>query len=193
MNDDDLRALLRSADPSSGRPPLGDERIRGIVAAAERDSLGGTNSPAPRRRRRLFAGASIGAAVTAAAGILIAGLVATPAVQAPGPSENSASCAPASVESLRDFDTVYEATATNVDGGNVTLQVTRVFAGSPGRTLTVPQQRDPADPDGAGLFLVGDSYLIASADDYISDCDSGPATDALRQLYSRAFPSSTNE
>ncbi|MDQ1112344.1 hypothetical protein QE418_001792 [Microbacterium testaceum] len=191
MNDDDLRALLRDADPGRGQQPLDDARIRRIVAAAERDGLGGTGEPAPRRRRRLFAGASIGAAATAAAGLLIAGLVATPAVQAPGPSETSASCAPTSVESLRDSDTAYEATAITVVGDDVTLEVTRVFAGSPGRTLTVPQQHDPANPDGAGLFVAGESYLIASADEYISDCDSGPATDALRQIYARAFPSPT--
>jgi len=189
MNDDDLKALLRRADTSSAQQPLDETRIRRIVAAAERDSLDGNSAPAPQRRRRLFAGASIGAAATAAAGLIVAGLVASPAIQTPGPSENTASCAPTSIASLQDSDTAYEATATTINGENVTLQVTKVFTGSPGQTLTVPQQ---TSTNGGDLFVAGKAYLIASADDYISECDSGLATDALRQLYAHAFPSPTN-
>ncbi|MDQ1131130.1 hypothetical protein [Microbacterium sp. SORGH_AS_0888] len=192
MNDDDLRALLRKADPSNGQKPLDDGRIRRIVAAAERDSLDGQSAPAPRRGRRLFAGVSIGAVATAAAGLVIAGLVATPAIQAPGPDETSATCAPVSVDSLREFDTAYEATATAIKGDNVTLQVTQIFAGSPSKTLTVPQPGDPSTAEGGGLFAVGKTYLVASADDYVSDCDSGLATDDLRQLYLEAFTTPTN-
>ena len=189
MNDDELRALMRKADPSAGHPPLDDARIRRVVAAAERD---GTTGPAPaatRTKKRLFAGVSIGAAATAAAGALIAGLVATPAIQAPGPGpdETPAVCETPSVESLGEFDTAYEATATAVTGDDVTLTVTTVFAGSPGATLTVEQV-----PDGTGvLFATGQTYLVASTDGFISPCESGPATDGLRQLYTRAFTAST--
>jgi len=190
MNDDDLRELLRKADPSNGQKPLDDGRIRRIVAAAERDSLSGQNAPSPQRGR-LFAGVSIGAVATAAVGLVIASLVATPAIQAPGPDDTSQTCAPVSVDSLREFDTAYEATATAINGDNVTLQVTHTFAGSPPKELTVPQPDDPSAPDGGGLFAVGKTYLIASADNYISDCDSGITTDDLRQLYLEAFTTPT--
>lgn len=192
MNDDDLKALLRKADPSNGQKPLDDGRIRRIIAAAERDSLSDQRAPTPQRGRRLFAGVSIGAAATAAAGLVIAGLVATPAIQAPGPDDTSQTCAPVSVDGLREFDTAYEATATAIKGDDVTLQVIRIFAGSPSKIIITPQPGDPDTPDGGGLFAVGKTYLVASADDYISECDSGLATDDLRQLYLQAFTTSTN-
>ncbi|MDR6692511.1 hypothetical protein J2X55_003456 [Microbacterium sp. 1154] len=192
MNDDDLRALLRKADPSNGQQPLDDGRVRRIVAAAERDSLSVQSAPTSQRGRRLFAGVSIGATATAAAGLVIAGLVATPAIQAPGPDDTSQTCAPVSIDSLRDFDTAYEATATAVQGDNVTLEVTRIFAGSPPKTVTVPQPGDPTTADGGDLFAVGKTYLITSQDGYISQCDSGLATGDLRQLYFDAFHTPTN-
>lgn len=190
MNDDDLRALMRQADPSAGDPRLDDARIRRIVAAAERDDLAGNTATAPRHRRRLFAGVSLGAAATAGAAALIAGLVATPAIQAPGPGpdETPAACQAPTVASLQEFDTAYEATATAVSGENVTLTVTEVFAGTPGTTLTVEQVQE----DTGVLFTAGQTYLVAATDDFISPCDSGPATDALRQLYTTAFGTSSN-
>jgi len=189
MNDDDLRALMRKADPTTGDPRLDDARIRRIVAAAERDDLAGETANAPRRRRRLFAGVSIGAAATAGATALIAGLVATPAIQAPGPGpdETPAACEAPTVASLQEFDTAYEATATTVTGDDVTLTVTQVFAGSPGATLTVEQVQE----DTGVLFTAGQSYLVAATDDFISPCDSGPATPTLRQLYTTAFETSS--
>ena len=187
MNDDDLRALMRQADPTTGDPRLDDARIRRIVAAAERDDLAGTTASAPRRRRRLFAGISLGAAATAGAAALIAGLVATPAIQAPGPDEAPAACQAPTVASLQEFVTAYEATATTVTGENVTLTVTEVFAGTPGTTLTVEQVQE----DTGVLFTAGQTYLVAATDDFISPCDSGPATDALRQLYTTAFGTSS--
>jgi len=188
MNDDDLKRMLRDADPSAGQPPLDDARIRRLVAAAERDGLAGQTAPASRHRRRLFAGVSIGAAATAAAAALIAGLVATPAIQAPGPDETRAACGTPSVESLGEFDTAYEATATAVAGDEVTLEVKEVFAGSPGTSLTVEQVEDGSTE----VFTTGQTYLIASADGFISPCESGLATDALRQLYVRAYGAPTN-
>lgn len=190
MNDDDLRALMRQADPTTGDPRLDDARIRRIVAAAERDDLAEKTATAPRRRRRLFAGVSIGAAATAGAAALIAGLVATPAIQAPGPGpdETPAACQAPTVANLQEFDTAYEATATAVTGENVTLTVTEVFAGTPGTTLTVEQVQE----DTGVLFTAGQTYLVAATDDFISPCDSGPATDALRQLYTTAFKTSSS-
>lgn len=190
MNDDDLRALMRQADPTTGDPSLDDARIRRIVAAAERDDLASNTATAPRHRRRLFAGVSLGAAATAGAAALIAGLVATPAIQAPGPGpdETPAACQAPTVASLQEFDTAYEATATAVTGENVTLTVTEVFTGTPGTTLTVEQVQE----DTGVLFTAGQTYLVAATDDFISPCDSGPATDALRQLYTTAFGTSSN-
>ena len=164
--------------------------MRRYEPAAKRRGLTGTTATAPRRRRRLFACFSLGAAATAAAGALIAGLVATPAIQAPapGPDETRAACQAPTVASLQEFDTAYEATATTVTGENVTLTVTEAFAGSPGATLTVEQVQE----DTGVLFTAGQTYLVAATDDFISPCDSGPATDALRQLYTTAFWTSSN-
>ncbi|MDF2991166.1 MAG: hypothetical protein K0S37_1680 [Microbacterium sp.] len=179
--DDDLRALMRRADPSAAQPPLDDARIRRVVAAAERDGL----APARRKRPRLLvAGASIGAAATAAGTLLIAGLVATPAVQSPGPTGGSITCEAPTDAALRENDTAYEATAMSITDGTVTLAVTTVFAGTPGRTVELPQIEAPA---GGDLFVAGESYLVASTGGFATDCLTGPATAQLRDAYVRAF------
>ena len=186
-DDDDLKALLRRADPSAGHTPLDDARIRRLVAAAERDDRA-RGARARRRPRLLVTGASIGAVATAVAGVLIAGLLATPAVQAPTPPETSAACASPNVESLGEYDTAYEATVTAVDHDDVTLRVTTVFAGDPGQTVNVSQI---SDGDGHPVFVTGRSYLVASADGFISRCDTVPTTAALRDLYQRSFGGSS--
>lgn len=180
--DDDLKALMRRADPSADSPPLDDVRIRRVVAAAERDD------PARARRTRprfLIAGASVGAAVTAAAAALIAGLVATPAVQAPGPTGGAITCEAPTDAALRANDTAYEATVTRIDDGVATLRVTTTFAGTPGATVEIPQMTDPAT--GGDLFVVDHAYLVASTGGFASDCLTGPATDELRRAYVDAF------
>ncbi len=180
--DDDLKALMRRADPSAASPPLDDVRIRRVVAAAERDN------PAPARRRHprfLIAGASLGAAATAAAAVLIAGLIATPAVQAPGPTGGAIACDAPTYAALRANDTAYEATATEVDDGVVTLTVTTTYAGDPGASAEIPQMTDPATGD--DLFVVSHAYLVASTGGFASDCLTGPATDELRRAYVSAF------
>lgn len=183
MTDDDLRALLRGADPSRGKPPLDETRVRRVVAAAERDALDGRRARPLRHPRRLFAGVSLGAVAAAAGGVFIAGLVTTPVVQATAPPETVA-CTPPDVESLGEWDTAYEATVMTVSGEDVALQVTAVYLGAPGPAVTVSQEEGA---DGGDLFVTGRSYLVVSADDDVSRCDSGPATAELRDLYARAF------
>ena len=180
-DDNDLKALMRRADPTAAHPPLDDARIRRVVAAAERDGA----SPARRKRPRLIvAGASLGAAATAAGALLIAGLVSTPVAQAPGPTGGATTCTAPTESALRANDTAYEATATTVDDGVVTLAVTTVFAGDPGRTVELPQMEAPT---GGDLFTVGQVYLVASAGGFATDCVTGPATADLRAMYEEAF------
>lgn len=188
IEDDDLKALMRSADPSAASPLLDDTRIRRIVAAAERD-----NPTAARRKRARFliAGTSLGAAVTAAASVLIAGLVATPSVQAPGPMRGAVTCDAPTDAALRANDTAYEATATRIDDGVVTLRVTTTFVGNPGTTVEIPQMSDPET--GGDLFAVGRAYLVASNGGFASDCLTGPATDELRRAYASAFGTGTTD
>lgn len=180
--DDDLKALMRRADPSAASAPLDDARIRRVVAAAERDD------PVPSRRRRprfLIAGASLGAAATAAGAVIIAGLVATPAVPAPGPTGGAITCDAPTDAALRTNDTAYEATATRIDDGVVTLTVTTTFLGDPGASAEIPQMSDPET--GGDLFVVGHAYLVASTGGFASECLTGPATDELRRAYVSAF------
>ncbi|MDF2918422.1 hypothetical protein [Microbacterium sp. NPDC086615] len=180
-DDDDLRALMRRADPTNAHPPLDDARIRRVVAAAERDDL----APAPRKRARLLiAGASLGAVATAAGAALIAGLVATPALQAPGPTGGYVTCEVPTAAELRTNDTAYEALVTGVDDGVVTLEVSHVFTGTPDATVELPQSRTPSGDD---LFVTGRTYLVASTGGFTDDCLTGPATAELRAVYEQAF------
>lgn len=184
--DDDLKALMRRADPSAASPPLDDAHIRRVVAAAERDDA----TRARRRRSRfLVAGASLGTGATAAAAVLIAGLVATPAVQTPEPTGGAITCDAPTDAALRANDTAYEATVTRVNDGVVTLTVTTTYAGDPGTSAEIPQMTDPST--GGDLFTVGHAYLVASTGGFASDCLTGPATDQLRRAYVSAFGTGT--
>jgi len=180
--DDDLKALMRRADPTTFQAPIDEARIRRVAAAAERDSV----TPSARKRPRwLITGVSAGAAVTAAAAVLIAGLVGAPAVQAPGPTGGAITCDAPTAAALRANDTAYEATVTSVEDGVAALRVTATFAGEPGATVDLPQMSDPAT--GGDLFVVGRAYLVAMTGGFASDCLTGPATDELRQVYVSAF------
>lgn len=180
-DDDDLRALMRRADPTNAHPPLDDARIRRVVAAAERDDL----APAPRKRARLLlAGASLGAVATAAGAALIAGIVATPALQEPGPTGGYVTCEAPTAAELRTNDTAYEALVTGIDDGVVTLEVSHVFAGNPGTAVQLPQSQTASGDD---LFDTGRTYLVASSGGFTDDCLTGPTTPELRTVYEDAF------
>ena len=189
VDDDQLKALLRRADPASGSAPLEESSVRRAVAAAERDHAADdaarrTLSRQPRRRPRwLAAGGSIAAVATVVGGFALVGSLATAPIQAdPPPVTGTLECPAISIDALRSNEVAIEAQVSRVDGESVELRVIRVFKGDPGAELSVPQT---GDPDKA--LVAGRTYLIALESGYIDECDSGEATNEHRSVRGSSY------
>ncbi len=192
LDDDDLKALIRRADPASGTSPLEESRVRRAVAAAERDQAAAdsarrTLSRQPRRRPRwLAAGGSIAAVAAAVGGFAFVGSLTTAPIQAdPPPVAGTLECPAISIDALRSNDVALEAEVSRADSTTVELRVTRVFKGDPGTDLSVPQTSDPGK-----TIVAGRTYLIALEDGFIDECGSGEATEKLLTTYEQAYGAS---
>lgn len=211
MNDDELRAALRGADPAAGLPPADPARVADLLEAAVSTTrptpdvtagaaeAGGRAADAGARRRRPWV---VALAVAAAAAAVAA--VAVPVIrsqEAPGAVTTltvtnvdplTASCLPVA-DILGDprTQTAFSARVTAVDGDRVSLDVGRVFRGEPGDRVVI--DAPPADAQAAATiggfpFEVGADYLVTATDGVVAVCGaSGPATPELRAEYDRAF------
>lgn len=101
-----------------------------------------------------------------------------------------ASCLPVDAAILADMPMAFAATATAVEGEQVTLAVDRWYAGGDAGTVVL---QAPAGMEAliAGFDLsVGERYLIAAGDGTVNYCGySGAATPELQAVYDAAFPS----
>lgn len=188
-DDDDLKALLRRADPSSESAPLDDSRVRRLVAAAERDRADEVVAEHRRsgrvrpRARWWTAGGSLAAVAAAVGGFALVGSLTTAPIQAGLPPVTGIrECSATSVVALRSNEVAVEAEVTRADDETADLRVTQVFKGDPGTELTVPQTNDLDK-----ALAVGRTYLIALDSGTIDECDSGIATDELRTTYEEAY------
>lgn len=195
--DDDLRALLRQADPAASLTPLEPDRITRMVNQTTSQS---PSSSSPRRspRRSLLLGLAGAAGVAAVAFAAVSAL--TPSATTvtriglpAGGDPATSMCMAISADLLAPADLAFEATATEVVPDLVTLQVTEVFAGDPGQVVELAPV-DPMDADFSGFTMVeGGSYLIATFPDEVGAqqvalCGlSGPADPQLRAVYEEAF------
>ena len=205
MNDDDLQALLRGADPATTLPPADRARLTDLVEDAMTttrptpadeswDAPGRTR--AARRRRPWLVGMAVAVGVAAAA------VVVTPVVLSlgPGPTTTELAAEPfdpamAMCQPVADFlpalQVAFAGRVTAVDGERVTLDVERVYRGEPGDLVVVdaPLQDDSAVVLVGGFpFEVGGEYLVSARDGVVAACGaSGPATPELQAEYDRAF------
>lgn len=189
---DDLRQLIRRADPSASLAPLrGDQHTRLVEDTMTRTDTA-PPSPGVRIPRRAWAlGGGIVAAAAAAAFVLPAAL--TPPAPATrlelAPDGGAmASCAEITPEVIAQADDAFRATVTSIEGGVVTLTVAERFAGDIGDTVEVAQGEDSAI-DGAPIVFEDDtSYLIAATDGVVATCGvSGEDSPELDTLYRDAF------
>ena len=194
--DDQLRALLRDADPASGLAPLEPDRITRMVNLTTSQST--PRSSRPALARPLFLGLAGAGGLAAAAFIAVNAL--TPATSAalrlelgsdPG---IAGTCPMISADLLDDGDLAFAATVSTVTDELVTLKVTEPFKGAPGEVVEVAGH-ELADGDHSGFgFEAGGSYLITVTDastgvtPQIALCGlSGPDTPELRSVYEEAF------
>ncbi|SDS94487.1 hypothetical protein [Actinoplanes derwentensis] len=211
MNDDDLRELLRHADPATSLQTAAPDQVRQLTEEAM--------SRTHARRWALPA--------TAAAFVLLAGSAAWAATRPSDVPAVPVAKAPATVVELTsdgggdarcdprpdpvglaaNADFAFEGTVIKlVDGdgteqldnpdetsGVVTLAVTKVFKGPQAGTVQVAQQSTTnyagVPMVGSGTFDLGKSYLVASTEGSVWHCfQSGEADDpGLRALYEAAF------
>lgn len=186
----ELRRLIRAADPASSLAPLRDDQLARLAEDAMTQKPATTTA---RRRAPLFAGlgALAGGLAAAAVALTLAlgpGSAPTRLDQPPAGSGLSAMCAVVTAEAIADSDTAFRAEATGIDGDVVTLSVLDVLHGEVGDTVTAPQGGGTAI-DGEPLqFAEGATYLLATRDGVISTCGlSGEDSPELEALYSEAF------
>ncbi|MGW7048773.1 hypothetical protein ACWGDT_40150 [Streptomyces avermitilis] len=184
MNDEELLARLRAADPAlTPSAPLPD--INRLVEAAmntdaaprsEKSADGIMTHPAKaaagRGRRRLLTLAA------AAALLLLGGGIAGGIMlnddnghsSASGPlaltiASNAASgkCMPPTPDLLRKYPTLFEGTVTSVKGASVFFHVDRWFRG--GDTDTVRLQNSDPNNSETPTFLAGEHYIVSATKD----------------------------
>lgn len=203
MNDDELRRLLRGADPAAHLPPA--DRAR--VAELLEDAVSTTRptpaaDPAARRAGTARRTRPWVVGLVAAAAAAVVAVIAVPVVRSLGPGPTTtelaaepfdpamAMCQPVA-DSLPALQVAFAGRVTEVDGERVTLDVERVYRGEPGDRVEVdaPLQDDSAVVLVGGFpFEVGGQYLVSARDGVVAACGaSGPATPELQAEYDRAF------
>ncbi|MFE2586307.1 hypothetical protein [Streptomyces sp. NPDC059378] len=192
MNEDQLLARLRAADPAlvGGTPPPDVDRL--LEAAMTTTQVPAQKSGTRRPRRPLLLAAAAAVALTTAGALAWQGTrspAASPSaaplvlrVQAP---DGAARCAAPSVDMLRTNTTAFEGAVTSVTGQQVTFRVEHWYrGGGDGRTVTV----EHAENLEAVSFSTGDSYLVVAQHGRIDACGGTVwAEPQMRDLYRQAF------
>jgi hypothetical protein len=205
MNQDELFDRLRRHDPATGVPvnPANGPRAAALMEQIMQTDLNPTShpeTPAPRRRRRLWLALG-GVGIVAVA---VAGFVALRGDEAQAPTSMSISMAPVSpggaagsscvrVDSLQPAPgtVAFRGTVVSIDGGNVTLDVTKWYAnGTTDEVVVTTGTGDgTVDPELSATFEQGGDYLVAAADGQVSGCGmTGPYSAELDALYQGWFP-----
>jgi hypothetical protein len=197
VNDDELLARLRAADPASS-PGAPEPDLDRLVEATMATQTQPSTRPV-RRGRWLIAAAS--AAVVAAGGIgwglaghdnnnqpvAIAPAAAPLKLTVGGGAAGK--CRAVEVGDIRRMQVAFEGTATAMEGELVTLHVDRWYHGGTASTVEVRSDADAVATLLGVEFKVGESYLVTATKGQVSLCgESGPSNPDLRTLYQQAFP-----
>lgn len=204
MNDDELLARLRAADPAlTPRAPLPD--INSLVEAAlntditpqsEQTAAPITTLPAKavagRGRRRLLT-------LAAAAGLLMLGGGIVGGIMANGDSGHSSAAGPLTLtaaspargkcmeptpDRLRQYPVLFEGTVSSVKGSSVFFRVDHWLRG--GDSDTVRLNSDTDEPESLA-FSVGEHYIVAATKDgTVPQCGANVASDETRSKFRQA-------
>jgi len=193
---DELRGLLSAQDPLRHRGPqsLTESQVAVRIATAMRPARG-VAAGGRGRRVRVAAQVAAALAVVVAAAIWAGGSdgpAATGTVVAlrlPA-SSGDLQCVRPTVEGLRDHELAFLGTVESASPAEVTLRVTRWFAGAvDAETVTLKTVDGAAATEfGATEFVGGSDYLVAASDGLVEPCGfSGPATESRLADYDKAF------
>ncbi|WP_435227477.1 hypothetical protein [Streptomyces sp. Tue6028] len=191
MNEDELLARLRAADPAlvGDTPPPDVDRLLEAAMTTTQVSTQDSGTRRPRRTLLLAAAATVvmttaGALAWQSTGSPASAPAAAPLVLTVQAADGATRCAAPSVGILRTNTTAFEGAVTSVTGQRVTFRVERWYRGGDGRTVTV----EHAENLEAVSFSTGDSYLVAAKHGRIDACGGTAwAEPEMQDLYSRAF------
>ncbi|GAA3543914.1 hypothetical protein [Kribbella ginsengisoli] len=197
MNDDELLARLRSADPAKHAPEPNLDRLLETTMSTDTE----TRPTRGTYRRRwlpavaagvLLAAGGIGWAVAGNSGNSDAPPAAVAPVKAPvkltiGAAPN-AKCRAVEVADLQGMQTAFQGTATAIKGEQVTLHVDHWYKGGDATTVEVQSDADAVLTLLGVDFKVGGTYLVTATDGHVSLCgESGESNPELLSLYKQAF------
>ncbi|NEA32968.1 hypothetical protein [Streptomyces sp. SID13031] len=217
MNDDELLAQLRAADPAplSNAPEPDIDRLLEATMSTETDARPAPETPdgSPRGSRRRWLPA-VAAGVLLAAGGLVWGLTAgqgdnhpvagaptatTSTSTTPSPATDrplkltvgdgaAGKCRAVEVADLRRLQTAFAGTVTAIQGELVTLKVDHWYRGGTATTVEVQSDADAVTTLLGVEFKVGGTYLVTATNAQVSICgESGPDSPELRDLYQKAY------
>jgi hypothetical protein len=215
--DDELRAMLRAADPARSLAAADPAALARVLDDTMSSDLGAPLEVRSQRRRGpltwLVAAAAAAVVATAGVGAVVhhsGGDGSSPAAgshhSSTKPATNLSStarpaltrltastvggrCAAPSAEVIAATDTAFQGTVTAINGSTVTLQTTSVFHGQVGQTVEVTAPAGLGPLVRSVHFAVGGSYLVSASKGQVALCGfSGRATGNLASLYTQAFP-----
>ncbi|MBO3749676.1 hypothetical protein J5X84_26655 [Streptosporangiaceae bacterium NEAU-GS5] len=203
MNDDELLARLRAADPARTSSAPAPDINRLVEAAMNTDAASRpstTDAPAPvtklaPTRRRLLG-------LSAAAGLLLAGGIVTgilssgggsstapvaapPPVKLTATAGTGAKCAEPTPERMREYPVLFAGTVTSVEGQVVTFHIDLWLTGSGSDTAML----DTGVPNSeTTTFLAGEHYIVAATEDgQIPTCAVNAADAATIARFRQAY------
>lgn len=209
MNDDELLARLRVADPAlTSRAPLSD--VNCLVEAAlntdtapqsANNTAGITHHPAKAitgRRRRLVFGLAAAAGLLMVGGAVTGGIMANsdngdkgdkptagPLTLTTAAGSGRAKCAEPVPDKLRKYPTLFEGTVTSVKGSSVTFRVGYWLKG--GGTGTVVLNSAAGQPETL-TFMKGERYIVAAdKDGVVPQCGANMASEETVSKFRQAY------
>jgi hypothetical protein len=203
MNDDELRARLRAADPAQRDAPAEswiDELVEATVTVNEQAGQDNRTEEARRRSRWLVLAVAAAAVAAIAVGgySVVAGDDGTKDEQqtelaltmpANDPNAPIAMCMELTADALRPVETAFAGTATDVTGDQVTLDVDRWYKGGDADVVQLTSSTDAGVLlEGGVEFTEGERYLVTATEGSVNGCGfSGAHTDDLAAIFDEAF------
>ncbi|TXS40918.1 hypothetical protein EAO75_39390 [Streptomyces sp. uw30] len=199
MNDDELLARLKSADPAlTPHAPLPDiDRLVEDTLTTDTAHRTGSTAPAKtaaRRSRRQLLGLAAAAGLLLLGGGIAGGVMANndnghPASAGPltlttDSGLGSQKCVTPSPDTLRGYPTLFLGTVTSIKGSTVTFRVDYWLKG--GDTETVVLDSDASRPE-ALTFSDGERYIVAAENGVVPACGANVASDETVDEFRQAF------
>lgn len=198
MNDDELRARLRAADPARRDAPA-ESWIDELVEATVNEQENRTEET-PSRSRWLVPG--VAAAAVAAIAVGGYAFVAADdgggakdeqqtelALTVPSADPMTSMCIQFSAEALSPMEVAFAGTATDVTGDQVTLDVDHWYKGGDADVVEVTGSSDAGVLLEGGIeFTEGERYLVTATDGNVNGCGfSGLYTADMAAAFDQAF------